>query len=73
MKLINIHDIPEELDSTYEFISCNEHGSSDSEEEKNDFDRAFEQLVRGTLRLIGKEWYLEFTDENYTWYVLRWS
>ena len=73
MKLINIRDIPEELDNTYEFISCNDHGAIDSEEEKNDFDRAFEQLVRCTLRLIDEEWYLEFTDENYTWYVLRWS
>ena len=73
MKYISIYDLSEELDNTVECKNCCIHGAQNDDEEKNDFDRAFEQFVGCTLRYIDKEWYLEFTDENYTWFILRWS
>ena len=73
MKYISIYDLSEELDNTVECRNCCQHGALNDREEKNDFDRVFEQFVRGTLRYIDNDWYLEFTDENYTWFMLRWS
>lgn len=45
MKYISMYDISEELYNTV----CCMYGALNDDEEKNDFDRVFEQFVRGTL------------------------
>ena len=74
MKMIEMYDLPDAIRNTDEFDNCNKFGAYSSEGEKNEYDRAFEQLIRGTLRLVGNGcWYIEFTDEEYTWFLMRFS
>ena len=72
MRLISILDLPDSLRSTTEYINCNLNGGF-NEEEKNSFDYEFERFLRCTLRQIDTGWYIELTDEAYTWYIMRWA
>jgi len=74
MKTILFHELPDTVIDTKEFNDCNLYGSIGNKEEKNEYDHAFEQMVGCTLRYnLGTDnWYLDFTDEEYTWFVLKW-
>lgn len=73
MILIDILDMPERAAETEYYYRCNQHGALDAADDKNEHDLAFEEFFRCKLILINGNWHVEFTDEEYTWFAVKWS
>jgi hypothetical protein len=73
MKLIIITGMSDRVQDTIYFDNCYSYGAIDSIEDKNEHDLNFEKFFRCKLILIDGDWYAEFSDEEFTWFMMRWS
>lgn len=72
MKYIAFIDLPINVKETITYKMCNTYGGT-CMDSKNHDDEVFENVFRCTLVIFDDCWFLEFTDEEYTWFILRWS
>ena len=71
MKYVNLTKVPKNVKETDVYQRCITKGG-DYISGKNQFDEAFENFFRCNLISSDIDWFLEFTDEEYTWFVLKW-
>lgn len=69
---ISVLDLPTSVRETMVYQDCNSRGAL-SNEDKNEYDRRFEQFVSCTLEYtLDDGWECVFTEDDYIWFALKW-